>query len=202
MINVTIILRRSRATPFYIINLMKLYLIPAYKETIRNQGYGRIIKAAENAGYTTEVLNLQIQNKRFTAVIAEGAEIISQDKSKFKAILGFSTGALIAYEISTKVAFDKAFFCSLSPLLDKDMPKTITPYVKYFGKDTVLDLKKQKYGTSLADKTFFFTVYYEGRKLIGRIKTLAEKNNGNLIIIQGNDHELNARYIKQISLKL
>lgn len=181
---------------------MKLYLIPAYKETIRNQGYSRIIKAAENAGYTIEVLNLQIQNKRFTAVIAEGVEIISQDKSKQKAILGFSTGALIAYEISTKIAFDKAFICSLSPLLDEDIPKTITPYVKYFGKETVLDLKKQKYGVSLAKEIFFFTGDSEGRKLIGRTKALAKKCDGDLIIIGNNNHELKINYTREISLKL
>ncbi|MEY3784563.1 MAG: hypothetical protein RLZZ230_885 [Candidatus Parcubacteria bacterium] len=181
---------------------MKLYLIPAYKETIRNQGYKRIIKVAETAGYAVEVLNLQIQNKRFEDVISDGVKTINQDKSKQKAILGFSTGALIAYQISTGIKFDKAYFCSLSPILGKDIPKTAQIYVKYFGKETVLNLRQQEYGTSLAKETFFFTGDKEGRKLIGRTKLLAEKCGGNLIFIKGNEHELNASYTKEISLKL
>ncbi|MCA9397727.1 hypothetical protein H6778_00240 [Candidatus Nomurabacteria bacterium] len=181
---------------------MKLYLIPAYQETIRNQGYRRIITAAEKAGYGVEILNLQIQNRKFNEVIAEGIEMINRSTSEPKAILGFSTGALIAYQIATKIRFEKAFFCSLSPLLEDDIPKTITPYVRYFGKETVLDLKKQKYGTSLANETFFFTGDHEGRKLISRTKTLAVKNDGNLIVIKDNDHELNRDYTKEISLKL
>ena len=181
---------------------MKLYLIPAYKETVRNQGYGRIIKAAETAGYDIEILNLQIQNRMFQDVVNEAIEIIKREKSKHKAILGFSTGALLAYQISSKLEFKKAFFCSLSPLLEDDIPKSSTLFVKYFGKETVTDLKKQKYGKSLAKETFFFTGNREGRKLIGRTKTLAKKCNGNLIIIEGNDHELDAAYTKEISLKL
>lgn len=181
---------------------MKLYLIPAYKETLRNQGYGRIIKAAKKVGYSVEILPLQLQNRKFADVIAEGIRGIEQDKSKHKAILGFSTGALIAYQISTRVKFNKAFFCSLSPLLGEDVPKTATIYNKYFGRDTVLDLMQQKYGTSLAKEIFFFTGSREGRKLIGRTKALVNKCNGNLTIIEGNEHELDVSYTKEISLKL
>lgn len=181
---------------------MKLYLIPAYKETVRDQGYGRIIKAAQKVGYSVDVLNLQIQNQNFTDVIAEGIKMIDHDKADHQAILGFSTGALIAHQISAKLKFSKAFFCSISPLLDRDIPKTIAPYVKYFGKETVLDLKRQKYGISLAKESIFFVGNREGRKLIGRTKLLAEKCNGNLIVIEGNDHELNASYTREICLKL
>lgn len=181
---------------------MKLYLIPAYKETIRNQGYGRIIKAAKKAGYSVKVLPLQIQNRMFEDVITEGTQIINLDESAHKAILGFSTGALIAYEISTKIKFNKAFFCSLSPLLEEDIPKTAATYVKYFGKETVLNLKQQKYGTSLANETFFFTGSREGRKLIGRTRLLSEKCKGDLIIIKNNCHELDINYTREVALKL
>lgn len=181
---------------------MKLYLIPAYKETIRNQGYGRIIKAAEKAGYVVEVINLQIQNRKFNDVVQEGIEIINQDKTETKAILGFSTGALISYQISTKIKFEKAFFCSISPLLEEDIPKSDATYVKYFSKDTVRDLKQHEYGTPIANEAFFFTGDREGRKLIGRTKKLSKECNGQLIIIQNNCHELNVDYTKEISLKL
>lgn len=181
---------------------MKLFLIPAFEETIRNRGYGRIIKAAEKAGYVVEVLNLQIQNQKFNDVIQAGIEIINQDKTETKAILGFSTGALISYQISTKIKFEKAFFCSISPLLEDDIPKSASLFVKYFSKETVLDLKQQKYGTSTAKESFFFTGDKEGRKLIGRTKNLAEKSGGQLIIIKNNCHELNIGYTREISLRL
>lgn len=181
---------------------MKLYILPAYKETIRNQGYGRIIKAAEDAGYSTEVLNLQIQNKMFADVVSQGLQLINNDKHKKKAILGFSTGALIAYQISTQLQFEKAFFCSISPLLEDDIPKSSAPYIKYFGKETVNDLKNQKYGTSQAKSSFFFTGDSEGKKLINRTKILSEKCNGTLVVVKNNDHELNTNYVKQIACQL
>jgi hypothetical protein len=181
---------------------MKLYLIPAYQDTIRNQGYGYLIKKAEKAGYAVEILNLQIQNRRFNEVVQEGIQTICRDKIETKAILGFSTGALISYQITTKIKFEKAFFCSMSPLLETDIPKSDKIYVKYFGKKTVEDLKKQKYGISKAKTPLFFVGNKEGRKLIGRTKNLVEKCAGELIIIKNNDHELDTNYIKEISLKL
>ena len=180
----------------------KLFLITAYKETIRNQGYGRVIKAASNAGYTVEVLDLQIQNSGLVDAVTEGIKTINQDRTGSKAILGFSTGALIAYKISAKIEFEKAFFCSLSPILNGDIPATTAPYVRYFGKEIVTELKKQNYGTSLAKRSFFFTGDKEGRKLVGRTKLLVRENSGELILVKNNNHELNVGYTNEIALKL
>lgn len=184
---------------FFVYNcFMKLYLIPAYKETIRNQGYGRVIKAAEKAGYTVEVLNLQIQNQNFSDVVAEGTKIISQDKSKSKAIFGFSTGALIAYKLSTQIPIEKGLFCSISPILGGDIPKNIRPYIKLFGKESVDELKKSDYGVSQAKQPLFFCGDKEGRKLIGRTKEISQLSCGQTIIIKNNEHELNSGYVKEV----
>ena len=177
---------------------MKLYLIPAYKETIRNQGYGRIIKAAEEAGYTVEVLNLQIQNQKFSNVVAEGVRMISQDKSKHKTVFGFSTGALIAYQISAQIPIKKGLFCSVSPILGNDIPKKERAYIKLFSKESVDELKKSDYGISLAEQPIFFCGDKEGRKLTGRTRKLSQLSDGQTIVIKNNEHELNSIYIKEV----
>jgi len=177
---------------------MELYLIPAYQETIRNRGYRRIIKAAEKAGYTVEVLPLQIQNKKFSDVVAEGISIINQDKSKQKAILGFSTGALIAHEISARIPIEKGLFCSVSPILGADIPKNMRAFIKLFGEESMDELKKSEYGISLAEQPVFFCGDKEGRKLIGRTKKLSQLSCGQTILIKNNEHELNADYVKEV----
>ncbi len=181
---------------------MKLYIIPAYEETVSNQGYRPIIEAAKTLGYDVEILDLQIQNLNFKELVKNAAKAIVADNQPSRAILGFSTGALIAYAISTKVTFNKAYFCSISPLLNIDIPKSDAQYVKHFSANTVQSLKNSEYGISIAKEKYFFVGDKEGIKLPRRTKQLAMASAGELVIIKNNDHELNGVYVKAISSRL
>lgn len=183
----------SYPTNFYI---MKLYLIPAYGETIRNQGYRRIITAAKNAGYDVIVLNLQLKGNLLSELVAEAIKVIQ--KTPDCTLFGFSTGALIAYKISTLVPIKKGLFCSISPILGADIPKNKLPYIKLFGEESLEELKKSEYGISLTKQSLFFYGDKEGRKLISRSRKLSELSHGNTVTIANNDHELNSDYVNEV----
>lgn len=177
-------------------SIMKLYLIPAYEETIRNQGYRRIISAAEKKGYSVVVLDLQLKDNSLSDLVNEAVKIIK--KTPNCAVFGFSTGALIAYRISTFVPIKKGLFCSVSPILGNDIPKNIRPYIKLFGEESVNELKKSDYGVSLAKQPLFFCGEKEGRKMLNKTKELSQLSYGQTIVIKNNEHELNSEYVKKV----
>src|SRR3989338_11164280 len=116
---------------------MKLYIIPAYEETIKNRGYGPVISEAKKRGYKIVVLNLQIKNRLIDDLVDKALKIIRKDTKSV--IFGFSIGALIAYCISTKIKINKAIFCSISPVLGNDILKHFKINQKFLGKTTVED---------------------------------------------------------------
>lgn len=170
---------------------MKIYIIPAYKETIRNRGYSRIISGAKEKGYEVEILNLQIQNKSLHSLAIKAINKIEKNS----VIFGFSMGALIGYYISTMIPINKGIFCSLSPCLDSDLKK-IRGHKKIFG-TKVDELYKTKYKKSLAKKTVFICGKKEMKLLVKRTKKLASMNKGKLIMTESN-HELDNDTIAEI----
>ncbi len=181
--------------PCYTSN-MKLYLIPAYEETINDRGYRRIIKAAEEKGYSVEVLNLQIKNNSLSKLVSEAVAVIK--KTPDCVVFGFSTGALIAYKISTLLKIEKGLFCSVSPILGTDIPKNAQLYTRLFGEDSLRELRRSDYGVSRAAQPIFFCGDKEGRKLISRTNELCQLSGGQTVVVKNNEHELNAAYVKEV----
>lgn len=173
--------------------MKKLYIIPGYEETVRNQGYRRIVTEAKKKKYKIIILDLPMKGRLLSAVVREAIDQIGDGSDS--TILGYSTGGLIAYCISKTIPIQKGLFCSLSPMLGEEIPKQARVYEKYFSKETVRELRKMKYGKSKAIEVMFFCGDKEGRKMIGRSKKLAEANRGVLTIISNNDHELNNDYL-------
>ncbi len=181
-------------------NFMKLYIIPALEETLRNQGYKQLVVGAKKKGYEAVVLNLQLRrNESFSELVEEGVKII---KDTHCVIFGFSIGALIAYCISTKLPIKKVILCSTSPALGKDVEHIIKTANQYFGKKTVTELRKTTYKKSLAKKSIFLCGEKESDYLVDRTKKLCKKNNGELVIIKNNIHQLTPAYISEILKRL
>jgi len=168
-----------------------MYIIPAYKETIRNRGYSRIISGAKEKGYEVHFLNLQIQNKSLYSLALKA--IKKMDKNCV--IFGFSMGALIGYYISTLFPVKKGIFCSISPCLDGDL-KHIRGHKKILG-TAVEELNRIKYRKSLTKETIFICGKKEMKFLVERTKKLSRMNKGKLIITKGN-HKLDDEYITDI----
>ena len=175
---------------------MKLYIIPAYEETIKDEGYPQIIVEAKKKKYKVFVLNLQIKNKSLDDLINKAVKIIR--KGTDSVIFGFSIGALIAFCISKKIAIKKGLFCSISPILGKDALKNLKINQKYLGKETVEELKKTRYGKTISKEPVFICGDKEEKKLIERTKKLHRTNGGKLIIVKNNKHKLTKNYIKEI----
>ena len=178
----------KRHTP---LTFMKLYIIPAYKETIINRGYSRIVSAAKEKGYEVQILNLQIQNKSLHSLAMKVADKIEKDSVAF----GFSMGALIGYYISTLTPIKKGIFCSLSPCLGDDL-KSLRGHKKIIGSH-VDELYKMKYKKSLAKETVFICGKNEMKLLVKRTKKLSNMNKGKLILTES-DHELNKETISEV----
>lgn len=179
---------------------MKLYIIPAFEETLRNQGYKQIVSIARKKKYEVVVLRLQMgKGKLLSELVEEGVKIIKDGNC---VIFGFSIGALIAYRISEKLPVKKGIFCSTSPALGKDISNIVRSANRYFGKRAVRELKGMDYGKSLARKTVFLCGEHESDYLVKRTKKLARKNRGELRIIKNNIHQLTPAYISEIAKQL
>lgn len=182
---------------------MNLYIIPAYGETIRNKGYKKIIEIAKQQQYDIHILNLQIKGKNISNLINSAIKKIGEDSI----IFGFSTGALLAYILSTKIPMRKIILASVSPLLGTDIKHLQKEVNKFFGKKTTQELNTMTYGKSLAKKAVFLygqKEVGEGDMLIKRTKNLHKKFKGkkSLIVISNTDHELNDAYIEKITKNL
>jgi len=175
---------------------MTLYIIPAYEETTRNQGYRHIIAEAKKRKYNIRILNLQIKGRLLSDLVGEGIKAIGNYNDCV--LFGFSTGALIAFCISKKIPIKKGVFCSISPIFGKDSLDDLKLHQKYFGKNIVEELKMMRYGKSLADKKIFICGDGEGKKMISRMTKICKTNKEKLILVTNNDHELNVDYVNTI----
>lgn len=177
---------------------MKLYIIPAYQETLRNKGYRQIVAEAKKKKYEIEILNLQIKGNSLSVLTNLAIKTIGTDIDC--TIFGFSMGALIAYNISTKISVKKVILASISPSLGSDIKKFEKQMVKYFSNKTIEELKKHKYNKSKSKEIVFLYGEKEGDFLINRVKKLYKINTEKkeLIFVKNNDHELNSNYIKEI----
>ncbi len=175
---------------------MKLYIIPAYEETVKDQGYPQIITAAKKKKYKIVVMNLQIKNKSLDDLVNKALEIIGGEIDSV--IFGFSIGALIAFCISKKIPIRKGLFCSISPILGRDAVRDFKINQKYFGIKTAKELKKIDYGITLSREPIFICGDKESKKLVNRTKKIHAKNGGKLIMVKNNNHELTKNYTDQI----
>ena len=174
---------------------MNLYIIPGYGETMRNQGYRRIVREAKKK-YDVTFLNLQLKNRLFSELVEEGINTINNASDC--AILGFSIGALITYFISKKIELKKCIICSLTPAIGVDIANNTILYKKYLGCKQVNEYKQMTYGKSRARELIFICGSEEGDNLVNRTKQLCRINNGILYIIDNNDHILNEAYVDVI----
>ena len=175
---------------------MNLYIIPGYGETMRNQGYRRIVREAKKK-YDVTFLNLQLKNRLFSELVEEGINTINNASDC--AVLGFSIGALIAYFISKKIELNKCIICSLTPAIGVDIAHNTKLYKKYLGRKQVNEYKQMTYGKSKARELIFICGSEEGDNLVNRTKKLRRINNGILYIIENNDHMLNEAYVDVIA---
>ncbi|MEI6843359.1 MAG: hypothetical protein WCK48_02545 [bacterium] len=166
---------------------MKLYIIPGYKEDLRNKGYKSIIAKTKHT-YDVRFLKLNYDQLLCDFPHIEPNSIV----------IGFSIGALIAYYISTKIKLDKAVICSMSPLLESDFntfdKKDQREIIKLLTLKTWNKLKQMKYTKSLSQSK---NIFLFGENEIATLKNRSKKL-GKYVEIKNTGHELTETYVKEI----
>lgn len=98
-----------------------VFIIPGFKHRPTNKAYKEIAKILKNEGYQPILITIPWKQ----ATISENTEYFLQEYKKIKArqkyILGFSFGAIIAFNASTKVSTSGLILCSLSPYFKEDV---------------------------------------------------------------------------------
>jgi uncharacterized protein YlbG (UPF0298 family) len=125
----------------------KFYIIPGCGETARSYRW-LIVEAAKK--YDVVFLNLQLK----------GNSLLEFAKTRIErnsVVFGFSTGALIAYKLKTPVR--KGIYCSMANLLEEDIKSrgALREMIKLFGKRTVDEFKRIRYGEPKAKKVVMFS---------------------------------------------
>ncbi|MDD4762129.1 MAG: hypothetical protein PHZ25_03865 [Candidatus Pacebacteria bacterium] len=167
----------------------KLYIIPAYEETVKRKSYQEIISAVKEK-YEIVPLEANFKKNTLTEILKKHENI-----EKNSVIFGFSMGALVAYCLSVKKSFKKAIICSMSPILGSDAEKIAATF---FKKEIVADFKKYSYKKSLAKKLILICGEKEMKELVKRTEYLAKKNEAKFIKLDNTSHELSKIYIKEI----
>ena len=170
----------ARCSPLTFKFKMKFYIIPGYKETVKD--YRWLISEVKKK-YDVEFLSLQIQ----------GNSLLKLSKTKIEpdsVVFGFSTGALIAYKLRTPAK--KGIYCSMSELLGSDTKGALKHMIKYFGSKTTNELKKLRYGKPKAKK---FVMFCGDKEMSERMLKL-----GKVKIIKNTGHKFTKAY-KQAVLR-
>lgn len=169
-----------------------IYIIPAYKETINDEGYRELVRRLKKID-KVKFLNLQIEGNSIQELCVK--TIKRNNFNPQDIIVGFSMGGLIAYCLAELYPFKKLICNSLSPCLGGDLKKMRG--WKNLGLP-VEEMNKMQYVESLAKKTFFIIGKKENKVLIERSKKLAKLNKGRLIVANAG-HRI---YIEEIIKEL
>jgi hypothetical protein len=175
----------------------KFYIVPGWGEKITSINYQKLVNFLKDKYHVVPIK--YASNK--TALLSENiiqAENQIAGLSSNDIILGFSHGALITYKLATKIKFKKAYICSISPILEKDLssypPKDV---LENFNNVQVNELNKLKYGKSISPAHLFYGSK-ESMEVIKRTKTLSRKFKYPVTIVDNCKHILSANYIGAI----
>jgi len=179
----------------------KLYIIPGWGEKITGKNYQNLINSAREKYTVVPVEYISVKGRLFS-------ENIKQAKSQIiglasdDVVLGFSNGALIAYQLTTQIKFKLAIICSISAILDKDLllyPKKERD--KIFTTAEIRELNKITYRRPISPIVIFYGSL-ETSETIKRSKKLHEQFGGTLVSIGKYNHRLTGDYLEAVKKQL
>ncbi len=175
----------------------KLYLIIGWQENINSSNYQELIKSVEKR---YEVVHVDLQEKDhdlFSVLMDRARKQIVGDTSK-DIILGFSIGALVAWQLAGEYKFKKMIACSISSILEGDLDLYPQEEVnKIFTPEQIKDLSQTKYAKPLCP-TLLLYGSEETKEVIKQSEKLSKKFNGTLLKINGAKHDLSGDYLKEV----
>ena len=178
--------------------MTKLYLITGLGEKITDQNYKDFITSLEGK-YVVIPVDLGLDNSPYTfgEMLAKArAQIV--DNTPDDVIMGFSIGALIAYQLATEIKFSKAIICSICSILDGDLDFYPAEEVKkIFTDKQIRDLLSSQYGRPLGLTTLLYGAN-ETKEVIARSKKLAKQFEVLLVEINGAGHNFSGQYLQSV----
>ncbi|NCU28603.1 MAG: hypothetical protein EOM85_02960 [Candidatus Moranbacteria bacterium] len=175
----------------------KLYIIPGWGETPRFKNSRELIDIVSEK---YKVVPIRYVSKK-EALLSENLKIVRdqlKSPTNKSIILGFSMGALFAYILASEIKFEKVIVCSISPILENDLDFYAPEDVhKLFTDREIKEFKRWKY-KKIKCPAIFMCGDKEGEEETFRTKELHKKNGGKIVIIKGQTHKLNKKYLREI----
>ncbi len=179
----------------------KLYIIPGWGEKITGKNYQNLINSVKDKYTVIPVEYISAENQSLSENIKQARSQIIKPSSK-DIILGFSVGALIAYQLASKIKFKLAVICSISSVLEKDLllyPKKEVE--KIFNPAQIKELNKMSYGHPISPIILFYGAL-ETPQVIKRSQKLHKRLGGNLISVGKCQHQLSGDYLEAVKKQL
>jgi len=175
----------------------KLYIIPGHGDKIINRNYRNLIRSVGGGFAVVPIKYTFSKQHSFSKVVERVKKQIPEDCSQ-DIIFGFSTGALIAYQLSSQIKFHLVLVCSISSILNKDLllyPKKEVE--KIFSDAQIKELSGMKYARPISPFVLFYGTS-ETSEVIKRTKKLHTDFGGDLIPVVKAEHKLSENYVNTI----
>ncbi len=183
----------------------KIYILPSWGGRISDDCYQKIIHIAEKKGYRYIPLRVATRNRKYS--LGNGkkySEIIHTIAKQIKRpcatdiVIGFSIGALQAYQLATILKFKKLIICSLSTILGKDLSMLPRQEFKDLSDAQYKELLHMRYGKLKTTKGTILYGEKESLLLRKRSQRLGKRKGYSVVKIKDGDHILDAQYVKAI----
>lgn len=175
-----------------------LYIIPGWQETIARRPYQKLLKALRGRYDIVPVTYTSKKGRLLSENIDEVLPQLREHHAKNDILFGFSIGAVLAFEIASKLHFKKVFICSMTALLENDTDE-YPPHAVHslFTKAEVAQFKRMRYKKPLSPIVYFYGAK-ERPEMKHRTNILHKKFGGKVVAIPHTDHELSDVYLKKI----
>lgn len=182
----------------------KLYILPGWGHRLSDPYYQQLIKIASKQ-YIIPPLKFQTRNSKRSLGVSEPFSVVVknldaqiQKPCNKDTILGFSIGALLAYQLSTRHHFAHTVLCSIAPCLGEDMRSYQKKELKDFSEVQYQEMCALDYAPLRAQKVSVLYGEKEAEMVKKRSRAIVEENRGALIEVKGADHDFDAEYLREI----
>jgi len=174
-----------------------MFVIPGFKESVRDADYTSLKKFFERKGYCVKLVPITWNYRTMTDYIQQFEDFYSKHKTEKNHVLGFSYGAVIAFSSAEKLGVDRLYLCSLSPDFCEDVTDIQEWMKKYIGVRRLKDCLGRS-GRELAKRLSVPTVILYGDKeaidfpkiKIRAIETKELAKNVKVIEVEGAPHDI------------
>lgn len=173
-------------------NKRKLYIIPGYGESTRMKDYREIISRAEKKNYEVVALNIDWDTDKVMSDYITEAKGLLVSANENDAVLGFSFGAYIAYQLSDKIDLYKYIFATISPFIEETINEIPKETSDYYGPKMIDDFKKYTLHEGNSNEAIFLTGEKDWELAI-EINTKASnlwKGKSKFILVNEAGHEI------------